>query len=224
MKKFILLIIFISFQCSKDKILEPDSVFLISPNNQDNCSSSTILDESKSQVDFNWTEGLNADQYEIIVENQSNNLQTKKTSLENNISIILERGINYSWWVISRSNKSSITATSLIWQFYLEGPSILEHIPFSAVLLDPENEEEIILNDQNKYILKWSGNDLDDDIDYYSLYLGNSISEVNIFENNIKNQQIELNLLKQKTYYWKILTVDSKGNASSSQIFSFYTK
>ena len=143
MKKFILLIIFISFQCSKDKILEPDSVFLISPNNQDNCSSSTILDESKSQVDFNWTEGLNADQYEIIVENQSNNLQIKKTSLENNISIILERGINYSWWVISRSNKSSITATSLIWQFYLEGPSILEHIPFSAVLLDPENEEEI---------------------------------------------------------------------------------
>ena len=224
MKKFILLIIFISFQCSKDKILEPDSVFLISPNNQDNCSSSTILDESKSQVDFNWTEGLNADQYEIIVENQSNNLQIKKTSLKNNISLILERGINYSWWIISRSNKSSITAKSLTWQFYLEGPSILEHIPFSAVLLTPENQEEINLNDQNRYILKWRGNDLDDDIDYYSLYLGNSIDEVNIIENNIKNQQVELELLKQKTYYWKILTIDLKGNNSSSQIYSFYTK
>ena len=52
MKRFSLLIIFILFQCSKDKILEPDSVFLISPTNQDKCSSSTILDESKSQVDF----------------------------------------------------------------------------------------------------------------------------------------------------------------------------
>jgi len=224
MKRFSLLIIFILFQCSKDKILEPNSVFLISPTNQDNCSSSTILDESKSQVDFSWSDSLNTDQYEIIVENQSNNLQKKKTSLKNNISLILDRGINYSWWVISRSNKSLIAAKSLTWQFYLEGPSILEHIPFSAVLLTPENQEEINLNDQNKYILKWSGNDLDDDIDYYSLYLGNSTSEVNIIENNIKNQQIEIELLKQKTYYWKILTIDLKGNNSSSQIYSFYTK
>ena len=224
MKRFSLLIIFILFQCSKDEILEPDSVFLISPTNQDRCSSSTILDESKSQVDFSWSESLNTDQYEIIIENQSNNLQIKKTSLKNNISLILERGINYSWWVISRSNKSSITAKSLTWQFYLEGPSIIEHIPFSAVLLTPENQEEINLNDQNRYILKWRGNDLDDDIDYYSLYLGNSIDEVNIIENKIKNQQVELELLKQKTYYWKILTIDLKGNNSSSQIYSFYTK
>ena len=88
-------------------------------------------------------------------------------SLENNTSLILDRGINYSWWVISRSNKSSITAKSLIWQFYLEGPSIIEHIPFSAVLFSPQNEEQINLHNQNKYIFKWSGSDLDDDIDFY---------------------------------------------------------
>jgi len=224
MKRFILLIIFILFQCSKDEILDPDPVFLISPTNQNNCSSSTIIDESSSQVDFIWTEGLNTDQYEIVVENQSNKLQTIKTSLENNTSIILERGINYSWWVISKSNKSSITAKSLTWQFYLEGPSIIEHIPFSAVLLAPQNEEEINLNNENKYLLKWSGNDLDDDIDFYSLYLGNSIAVMEILENNIKNQEIELELLKEKTYYWKILTIDLNGNNSSSQTYSFYTK
>ena len=151
-------------------------------------------------------------------------MQTKIISLKNNTSIILERGINYSWWVISKSNKSSITAKSLTWQFYLEGPSIVEHLPFSAVLLDPKNEEEINLNNENKYILKWSGNDLDDDIDFYSLYLGNSMGEMEILENNIKNQEIEIELLKQKTYYWKILTIDLKGNNSSSQIYSFQTK
>ena len=224
MKRFILIITFILFQCSKDQILELDSVFLISPTNQDNCSSSIIIDESKSQVDFSWSQSLNTDQYEIVVENQSNNLQLKKISLENNSSIILDRGVNYSWWVISRSNKSSITAKSLIWQFYLEGPSIIEHIPFSAVLLSPQNEEEINLNNQNEYIFKWSGSDLDDDIDFYDIYIGNSIDEMEIIENNIKSQEVELELQKQKTYYWKILSVDSKGNTSSSQIYSFYTK
>ena len=224
MKRFILLIIFILFQCSKDQILDPDEVILIFPTNHNNCSSSIIIDESRSQVDFTWSEALNTDQYEIVIENQSNKLQTKKISLKNNTSIILERGFNYSWWVISKSNKSSITAKSLTWQFYLEGPSILEHLPFSAVLLDPKNEEEINLNNENKYILKWSGNDLDDDIDFYSLYLGNSMGEMEILENNIKNQEIELELSKQKTYYWKILTIDLKGNNSSSQIYSFQTK
>ena len=224
MKRVILLIIFILFQCSKDQILDPDAVILIFPMNHNNCSSSIIIDESRSQVDFSWSEALNTDQYEIVIENQSNKLQTKKISLKNNTSIILERGFNYSWWVISKSNKSSITAKSLTWQFYLEGPSILEHLPFSAVLLDPKNEEEINLNNENKYILKWSGNDLDDDIDFYSLYLGNSMGEMEILENNIKNQEIELELSKQKTYYWKILTIDLKGNNSSSQIYSFQTK
>ena len=224
MKRFILLIIFILFQCSKDQILDPDEVILIFPTNHNNCSSSIIIDESRSQVDFTWSEALNTDQYEIVIKNQSNKLQTKKISLKNNTSIILERGFNYSWWVISKSNKSSITAKSLTWQFYLEGPSILEHLPFSAVLLDPKNEEEINLNNENKYILKWSGNDLDDDIDFYSLYLGNSMGEMEILENNIKNQEIELELSKQKTYYWKILTIDLKGNNSSSQIYSFQTK
>ena len=224
MKRFIVIITFILFQCSKDQTLEPDSVFLISPINQDNCSSSTIIDESKSQVDFSWSQSLNTDQYEIVVENQSNNLQLKKISLENNTSLILDRGINYSWWVISRSNKSSITAKSLIWQFYLEGPSIIEHIPFSAVLLSPQNEEEINLNNQNEYIFKWSGSDLDDDIDFYDLYIGNSIDEMEIIENKIKSQEIKLELQRQKTYYWKILSVDSKGNNSSSQIYNFYTK
>ena len=224
MKRFIVIITFILFQCSKDQTLEPDSVFLISPTNQDNCSSSIIIDESKSQVDFSWSQSLNTDQYEIVVENQSNNLQLKKISLENNTSLILDRGINYSWWVISRSNKSSITAKSLIWQFYLEGPSIIEHIPFSAVLFSPQNEEQINLNNQNKYIFKWSGSDLDDDIDFYVIYIGNSIDEMEIIENNIKSQEVELELQKQKTYYWKILSVDSKGNSSSSQIYSFYTK
>ena len=224
MKRFILLITFILIQCSKDQILEPDPVFLISPNNQDNCSSSIIIDEINSQVDFSWSKSLNTDQYEIVVENQSNNLQLKKISLENSTSLILDRGVNYSWWVISRLNKSSITAKSLIWQFYLEGPSIVEHIPFSAVLLAPQNEEEINLNDQNKYMFKWSGSDLDDDIDFYDLYIGNNVDEIEIIKNNIKSQEIELELQKQKTYYWKILSTDSKGNSSSSQIYSFYTQ
>ncbi len=79
-------------------------------------------------------------------------------------------------------------------------------------------------NNQNEYIFKWSGSDLDDDIDFYHLYIGNSIDEMEIIENNIKSQEVELELQKQKTYYWKILSVDSKGNSSSSKIYSFYTK
>ena len=50
------------------------------------------------------------------------------------------------------------------------------------------------------------------------------MGEMEILENNIKNQEIELELSKQKTYYWKILTIDLKGNNSSSQIYSFQTK
>jgi len=224
MKKFILLIFFILYGCSKDEILDPDSVFLISPSNLNQCSTSTIIDDKKSQVDFSWTESLKTDKYELIVENQLNKLQTKKISLNTRTSIVLDRGINYSWWVISKSNKTSITAKSEIWQFYLEGLSIYEHIPFPTVLLDPKNDEDIDLNDENKYLLKWNGNDLDDDIDYYNLFLGTSVNDIELLESNIKDEEIELELLRQKKYYWKIATFDSNGNSSISQIYNFNTK
>ena len=61
MKKFILLILFILYGCSKDEILDPDSAFLISPSNLNQCSTSTIIDDKKSQVDFSWSESLKTD-------------------------------------------------------------------------------------------------------------------------------------------------------------------
>jgi hypothetical protein len=224
MKNKILLFLTLLASCNTDKIIEPEPPVLLLPANFDSCNSATIIDKIRSQVVFEWYPSDNSDKYELVIENNVSKLQTKKNSFLTNIPVVLIRGVPYSWWVISVSNESLLTSKSEVWQFYLEGPSIVNHLPFPANLIDPKNKEEVNLNTESKYTLRWIGNDLDDDIESYKLIFGDSLTELEVIQQDIKTMDLEIILTKGKVYYWQVISIDSEGNSSSSQVNEFVTK
>ena len=115
----------------------------------------------------------------IVIGHTSLNKQTfinEFTSLLN-ASVILPGAAPYQWFVRSKSTLTPTTSDSSSWQFYLEGDPNSSHFPFPANLLVPQDKTTIVLNN-NSFNLEWQGNDLDDDIIFYDLYLGNDPTQL----------------------------------------------
>ena len=115
------------------------------------------------------------------------------------------------------------TGKSTVWQFYLEGNPEESHFPFPAVLLQPENESIVELNNSNSYSFQWNGADLDGDIKTYDLYLGESADNLIKEKEGLINNQTELQLNEKAKYFWQVISIDSEGNQSHSEIFQFQT-
>ena len=69
MRKFSVCFSIMFFYCVSDTPLDPESVSLISPKNLESCTNAVRINDTDRQVRFEWTEALNVDQYELIVEN-----------------------------------------------------------------------------------------------------------------------------------------------------------
>ena len=69
MRKFSVCFSIMFFYCVSDIALDPESVSLISPKNLESCTNAVRINDTDRQVRFEWTEALNVDQYELIVEN-----------------------------------------------------------------------------------------------------------------------------------------------------------
>ncbi|MEE3034714.1 MAG: hypothetical protein VX325_02575 [Bacteroidota bacterium] len=220
--KLYFLVAFLFFSCKKETIPDPAPVFLSSPQNGDSCNTSININLEESQVNFNWSESLYTDSYEINVNNLDNGQIQKKETLLNSESIILKRGFPYSWWVLSKSENSPIISKSQVWVFYLEGVSQSVHLPFPARLISPSVEEKITL-DNGKFLFQWEGRDLDNDIISFDFYLGEDMDELKLINSGLTGTSVEIELEKGKNYYWKIITADSNQNTSTSALGSFST-
>ena len=55
--------------CGPDPIPDPEATILLSPENLNNCSSASRVNDSERQVLFQWTKALFAESYELIVKN-----------------------------------------------------------------------------------------------------------------------------------------------------------
>lgn len=219
---FFLILLSLVIACEKEVIITPNPPLLIGPENNNNCSSDTVISSKKSQVDFSWQAALNADEYELVIRNIDTNLDTKLTTFRLFSAIVLDRGQQYSWWVISKYIEDETFSKSSVWNFYLEGPQLYSHFPFPATLLIPKANEQISLN-EGKYIFRWESTDLDEDIIEYDIYLGTDPVELTLLEERLSLNSIELSLNSNQFYYWKIITRDSEGNVSSSPVEGFKT-
>jgi hypothetical protein len=140
-----------------------------------------------------------------------------------NTSLILPGAATYKWFVRSKSSLTPVTVDSSSWQFYLEGDQKSSHIPFPAVLLEPQDRATIELSNTNSYLLTWEGNDLDNDIISYDFYLGSDPKQLLLKEEKIKSSQYSIVLEPDSEYFWQIITLDENQNQSKSSIFSFQT-
>ena len=224
MRKFSVCFSIIFFYCVSDTVLDPESVSLISPKNLESCINAVRINDTDRQVRFEWTEALNVDQYELIVENSI----TKEKFISNtpllNSSLVISAGAPYSWYVRSKSDFTSVTKNSEIWQFYLESIPTESHIPFPASLLFPLNNTSVSLNNENQILFRWKGADLDNDIESYNFYIGVQEENLNLEKEDISTSQVSIELDSNSTYFWQIKTTDKSNNSSYSEIFSFETQ
>ena len=86
---FFLLMILILWGCGPDPIPDPEAPTLIAPANLNECNTAIVLNELESQVKFEWTNALNTDSYELIIENSLTNIKLIKKTYHLNRLITL---------------------------------------------------------------------------------------------------------------------------------------
>ena len=207
--------------CSKSSIPEPDSALLTTPENSNTCVPLSTT-ATQGVVNFGWEEAQNTDSYEVFVRNNITQTEQKKSADLTSTTFTLDRGVPYSWWVVSSSEASAVDTKSKVWSFYLEGIQQETFLPFSALLNNPQDEQEVILS-SGEINLQWTGSDLDDDIAHYQVYIGTNADQMTLVQDNQITSSYSVLLDVGQTYFWQIITVDQRGNKSQSAIQSFTT-
>jgi len=209
------------FGCSKseDVILQnPTAAKLVFPFENSLCNVGTDVTDSQSKVLFEWKPGNYTDSYKVVIKNGFNDNETTYNTTNTEIAIVLNRATPYQWHVISESDAVNQTAQSEIWQFYNAGQGIQSYAPFSAMLYYPAMAEKI--SNVSEVTLKWTGNDLDNDIVGYDIYFSKE-NDPTIFFNNLNANELMVPVTPNTIYFWKVITKDALGNTSVSSIYQF---
>ena len=214
-------VLFLFWSCSKPAIPEPDPAILNSPENNNTCIP-LISNSIRAVISFGWTESLNTDSYELVVRNNVTGSEQKKLVDLTSTTLSLIRGVPYTWWILSKSEISTVDTNSAVWSFYLEALQQEGFLPFSAQLISPQEGATVTLT-SGQYNLQWTGSDLDNDIAYFQVHIGTDQAQLSLVQDNHTSSSYQASLSAGQTYYWKIVTVDQVGNRSESSILSFVT-
>ena len=220
MKKVnIILTLLLILSCSKDEgNPNPSATSLIFPDNNQECNQGVDISATQSTVTFRWTTSTKTDSYDVRLKNVNTQNITSHTSLTNELPINIEKGTPYSWYVISKNIDVLETAQSETWKFYNAGDPIASYAPFPADLVSPAMGSTLTgITSQN---LSWSGSDIDNDIVSYDVYF-DTVNPPVTLEGNTAASNIDVTVAAGNTYYWRVVTKDSQGNNSQSEIFQF---
>jgi hypothetical protein len=197
---------------------QPVAATLIFPDNNSTCIEGVIVSESNNRITFQWNEAQNTDSYTLVIRNLNTNQDINQSANTNQAAVTLDRGTPYQWYVISKAQGTNTTATSATWRFFNAGEGITNYTPFPADAVYPARGEQVptagTLN------LEWAGADVDDDITGFEVYLD---TEATLGAAPVATTEstLEVTISSGQTYYWKVVTFDSAGNSSNSEIFEF---
>lgn len=235
MKLLNAIIILLLLACSKggDKptpptpsVPVPVAATLLLPVNNEPCLLATVVDATRSSVPFSWNVSANTDSYEIKITDLSNNSVVTRTVNTNEHSEALATGRSYSWYVVSKSNKTATTATSPTWKFSLAATPVTNAAPYPAAIVQPEHGATILLNGAADVTveIKWTGTDPDGaaDIASYSVYLDKN-NATTLVKQGVTGTSYTATLAAG-TYFFKIVTIDKQGNDTPSGVYSFTVK
>lgn len=217
-----------AFGCSKNPDPQPPTpqvpattkAILLSPANNEVCYSGVVLSRDTSQVSFKWSASPSVESYSIVITNLSSGKSSTLAGLKSAEAVVkLDRNIPYSWLVKTKSNINGEILESDTWKFYNSGEGISSYAPYPAQLLSPAmNQNAISL--AGKLNLSWAGSDPDKDISGYDVYFGTSATPP-LLKAKQESSPYSVSVTVGTTYYWKIITKDSKGNESESETYNF---
>lgn len=231
MKKIVVLSILISiFACSGDggggdEIIpvkkDPIAAALVFPNANSECTEGTNKTPAESTIKFEWTPGAGSDYYGLIVKNLTSGLSTTYSTSKSFYELQLARGTAYSWNVISSSSASTVKVTSETRKFYNAAEGKSSYAPFPAEAVSPIMNESV---SGTSVTLDWTASDVDNDIINYEIFLGTTSNPVSFKKEEVDSILKNVAVASGTTYFWKIITKDSKGNTSVSEVFKFNVK
>ncbi|WP_116772094.1 hypothetical protein [Maribacter litoralis] len=216
---FIFLILIIQ-SCGVDsEVLKyaPDqfNISLIFPENDSECTEGIIVSDTQSELIFEWSDTNDNSPYQVHLTNLTNSETGVFDSDNKSIAIILERTVAYSWYVTGQNNNSSE-----VWTFYNEGPGLESTIPYPATAISPVSGASISQTSTTVNLI-WKAEDEDNDIIGYDLYFGETEEPALLVSDITTSRYNDIPVEAGKTYYWKIVTKDSVGNESTSEVFNF---
>lgn len=224
---FLTMLIACLWSCSKDVdlvqtvLLEPTSVELVFPEENEVCTTGTVVSEIESEVVFDWTDADITDGYIIIMTNLETGVEERYEAEDSEMPIRILRGTPYRWRVDTFLTDSGVVVQSSSEDFYNAGPGEQSFIPFPANAIFPKNGE--LVNSTSTITLQWETSDVDNDITEYDIYFGLD-SDPPLFSESVEeNSLANVGIVAGTTYYWKVVTKDALGNESTSQEFSFET-
>nr|WP_299344178.1 hypothetical protein [Allomuricauda sp.] len=198
----------------------PTAASLVFPEDNTECNEGEIINETTSTVTFRWTASENTDTYTVSLTNLNTNETSTTSATTNEAPINLERGAPYEWFVISRANGSSETATSLAFRFYNEGPGVENYPPFPAEAVNPKRGENLNAATTNVR-LEWSTSDIDGDVEAYEVFFGTDSASIPSLGTTNENSFSDILVTSGGTYFWYVISTDDQANSSTSEIFQF---
>jgi len=221
---FILVLLLV--HCQKTELpADPGVASLISPVDKETCLDGVSINDTQSNVNFLWGTATDALSYELEIANlltQSTQLYSSDT---NEISIALSKAEPYSWLVRSIGETGTTASVSDPWKFYLAGDAVVNYAPFPSELITPRSGANTTPDINNLVILRWTADDVDNDLNRFEVYLdaidGTTLNQE--IEYLAEETQLEVEVENNTVYYWKIVAIDSNGNQSSSGVYTFRT-
>jgi hypothetical protein len=197
----------------------PAIAVLTFPDNNQECNQGIEVNATQSSVTFTWNASANTDSYDIVLKNLDTNSILTFSSNTNDKAITIDKATPYSWYVVSKSITSTETAQSATWKFYNSGDPVESFAPFPADLIAPTMGAN--LNGITTVTLEWSGSDIDNDITGYDVFIDTTSPPTTQLGSNQTETTIDATVVAGNVYYWRVITTDSQGNNSESEIFSF---
>ena len=221
---FILVLLLV--HCQKTELpADPGVASLISPVDKETCLDGVSVNDTQSNVNFVWSTATDALSYELEIANlltQSTQLYSSDT---NEISIALSKAEPYSWSVRSIGETGTTASVSDPWKFYLAGDAVVNYAPFPSELITPRSGANTTPDINNLVILRWTADDVDNDLNRFEVYLdaidGTTLNREIAYL--AEETQLEMEVENNTVYYWKIVAIDSNGNQSSSGVYTFRT-
>lgn len=232
MKKQLLLIalVLIFTRCSKQNNAAPPAAptvkiptvaVLTFPTLNEVCTTGTVLSATQSSITFTWNASTNTDSYDLSLKNLLTGVTTTQNTTQTQLAITVARNTPYSWYIVSKSTKTSTTAQSDVFKFYNAGLPTVTYAPFPAGNLLPTFGQSVTATN-GTINLSWAGSVVSTDVlANYDVYFGTTnnppIIKSAVTDSFLNNVAVT----SKTTYYWKVITRDASGNTSDSGLYQF---
>ncbi|ASU34331.1 hypothetical protein [Mucilaginibacter xinganensis] len=226
-KLLVIPLLFLLIACGGKKnnpVPNPTMAALTLPTQNAVCTTGTIISNTQSSITFMWNAADNANSYDLYIKNLLTAATSTQTTTDTKLTVILSRNTPYSWYIISKSNRTTVTAQSATWKFYNSGPGVVTYAPYPAEITSPTYGQSIA-STTGAINLTWTGSAIDNNtITNYDVYFGTTKTPA-IFKNAISDSFVNgVSVISGTTYYWRVITRDVNGNTSDSGLYQFAVK